>query len=229
MDYVEQEVVFQGLKDDRQGLGLSFAHDVFGQLAGTVRPCVRMAMMGRSQLVGHPHKWLSQATDLRFSGFRKRADETILILAVPTLGSVAPNFFEQRSLWDQGVREDETALDLLTKMIRDIRSEAGTSDTYDEAMLARVASWKTFFHKRADAVLFPTSQAHPATMDAAVVKSAEQLSQRIPAARQVRVVGTVDMIRSSTRSLGVRLHDGTEIRCAVVNEELFDLRGRQID
>ena len=39
----------------------------------------------------------------------------------------------------------------------------------------------------------------------------------------MRVVGTVDMIRCSTRSVGLRLMDETEIRCAVVNEQLTDL------
>ena len=224
MNYVEQEVVFEGVGDHRPGLGLPFAQDVFGHLNRTVRPCVRMALTGRSQKVGHPHEWLSRATDVRFNSFQHKGDRTTLVLAMPTLGVAAPKFFEQQSLFDSGIREDQTALDLLTKMIRDIRNEIGTSDTYDEGMLTQVANWKTFFDKRANAVLFPSSAANVTAMDATVVKSAEHLARITPAARQIRVVGTVDMIRWSTRSLGLRLTDGTEVRCAVVNEELSDLK-----
>ncbi len=115
MKYVEQEVVFEGVADSRPGLGLPFARDVFKQLDQTVRPCVRMALTGRSQKVGHPQGWLREATDLRCSGFRHDANRTTLLLAMPTLGEAAPLFFEQPSLFDIGIREDQTALDLLTK------------------------------------------------------------------------------------------------------------------
>ncbi len=57
------------------------------------------------------------------------------------------------------------------------------------------------------------------------------LGVRIPSPRQVRVVGTVDMVRQSTRSFGLRLADGSEVRCAVVDEGitgLADLLNREL-
>ena len=171
MNYVEQEVVFEGVADDTPGLALPFAQDVFKQLNRTVRPCVRMALTGRSQMIGHPHDWLMRATDVRFSGFHHKDERTTLVLTVPTLGDAAPKFFEQRSLFDLGIREDETALDLLTKMIGDIRREVGTSDTYDEGVLSQVANWKTFFDKRAHAVLFPSGGQNAAPLDASVCRA----------------------------------------------------------
>jgi hypothetical protein len=62
-----------------------------------------------------------------------------------------------------------------------------------------------------------------AQLDETVVISAKALSSRIPAPRQIRLVGKIDMVRWSTRSLAIRAEDGTEYRCAVVGEDIGDL------
>jgi hypothetical protein len=62
-----------------------------------------------------------------------------------------------------------------------------------------------------------------AELDESVVVAARALSSRIPPPRQIRLVGKIDMVRWSTRSMAIRVEDGTEYRCAVINEEVGDL------
>lgn len=62
-----------------------------------------------------------------------------------------------------------------------------------------------------------------AELDESVVVAARALSNRIPSPRQIRLVGRIDMVRWSTRSMAIRVEDGTEYRCAVINEEVGDL------
>jgi len=63
------------------------------------------------------------------------------------------------------------------------------------------------------------------------VANAQLLSDQTPSPRQVRLVGKLDMVRHSTRSFGLQLDDGTEIRGILVDgtlNRLQELFGRDI-
>jgi len=142
------------------------------------------------------------------------------------LGDAAPKVFEQQTLWHDAVKPDETALELLGKLVQDVREQASNSDSYDGPMLTRLTKWGGLLDTQIRTVILPTIGAYSSRslLDQSVVAGAKALSSRIPVERQVRVVGTIDMVRYSTRSMGLRLDDGNEVRCAVVNEELSELR-----
>ena len=70
-----------------------------------------------------------------------------------------------------------------------------------------------------------------AQMDREVAASAQDLSDQTPSSRQVRIVGKLDMVRHSTRSFGLLLDSGDEIRGVLVDgtpELLQDYFGREI-
>lgn len=226
MNYVDQEIVVQGAEDESPGIGIAFGGKLFRQIERTVQPCVRMALTGRSAQVGQPPKWLQAAWDVRATGFSRRDSDTVIHLSLPRLGEAAPRVFEQKTLWDMAVMPDETALELMGKLVHDVREQIISSDSYDAPMLSRLTGWNGILESKIKTVVLPMIgvNAPKAILDESVIVGAKSLSNRIPAERQVRVVGKVDMVRYSTRSMGLRLDDGSEVRCAVVNEELSELR-----
>jgi hypothetical protein len=226
VNYVEQEIVVQGAEDESPGVAVSLAGKLLQQIERTVQPCVRMALTGRSAQVGKPPKWLQAAWDVRATSFSRRGPDTVLHLSVPKLGDAAPKVFDQQTLWDLAVKPDETALELMGKLVHDVREQVANSDSYDAPMLSRLTSWRGLFESKIRTVILPAKGVDfsNSRLDEIVVDGAKALSNRIPAARQVRVVGKIDMVRYSTRSMGLRLDGGDEVRCAVVNEELGELR-----
>jgi len=224
MNYVEQEVVVQGGADEGPGAGVRSSGDIFRQIGFTVKPCVSMALTGRSGRVGQPPKWLQLACNVRVLGFSRRDADLVLNLASPALGDAAPRVFEQAFLWEQNVRPEETALELMGKLVSDVRAQQANSDAYDEPMLTRLTGWEGLLDKKVKSLILPgRTQDRLPVLDRDVIVGAKALNSRIPAPRQVRVVGTVDMVRHSTRSIGLRLANGDEVRCAVVDESIAAL------
>ncbi|HEX3966373.1 MAG TPA: hypothetical protein VHW70_00270 [Edaphobacter sp.] len=225
MNFVEQEIVIRTNEDDKPGIPISIGGPLLSQLEKTVRPCVRMALTGRSKMVGHPPQWLRAAWDFRALGFDRRGGDTILHIAAPTLGDAAPRVFEQQSLWEKAVRPTETALDLFGKMVDDVRAQAGSSDAYDDPLLQQLAGWHGLLHTKVKTVRLPSVafMSPGAELDESVIVAARALSSRIPSPRQIRLVGRIDMVRWSTRSMAIQVADGTEYRCAVISEDIGDL------
>jgi hypothetical protein len=226
VDYVDQEIVVRGTKGEGPGASIVTAGDLFQRIADTVRPCVRMALTGRSTRVGTPPSWLKIACDVRALGFERRDTDLILKFGVPRLGDAAPKAFEQGLLFESSVQQSETALDLMGSMIRDVKDRKAESNTYDEAMLTSLVHWNSLLKTRIKTVVLPKREGESASvLDEDVLAGAASLNSRIPEPRQVRVVGHIDMVRYSTRALGLRLANGDEVRCSVVNEDIGDLRG----
>ena len=86
---------------------------------------------------------------------------------------------------------------------------------YDQPLLRHLGHWQSLFKRDVKELRFPTavsSTMFPVTLDLTVVENAKALSAQTPTPRQVRVVGTLDMVRHSTRSFGLVLSSGEEVR-----------------
>lgn len=225
MNYIEQEIIVHTADDALPGIPISVGGPLLNQLERTVRPCVRMALTGRSTNVGQQPQWLKAAWDFRALGFEHRENETVLHISAPRLVDAAPQFFEQQTLWDEGVRQSETALNLFGRLVGDVKEQASGSNAYDDPLLKRLADWSKLLQTKVKSVGLPTTTfVSPVTeFDSSVVGAARALSSRIPPPRQVRLVGTIDMVRWSTRSMAIKVEDGSEYRCTVINDELGDL------
>ena len=207
------------------GLAISLGGKLLRQIERTVQPCVRMALTGRSAQVGQPPRWLQAAWDIRALEFSRRGADIVMHLSVPKLGEAAPRVFEQQTLWQAAVTPDETALELMGKLVHDVHGQVANSDSYDGPMLTRLSGWKELLETKIRTVVLPNSGVNSlsSSLDRSVVNEAMALSNRIPAPRQARIVGRIDMVRISTRSMGIKLDNGEEIRCAVVSEEIGEL------
>jgi hypothetical protein len=223
VNYIEQEVVLKTRGIYGADIPLALSSALLRGLEHTARPSVRMALEGTSASAGAPPTWLERASDIRTLGFSGRGEDTILHLKAPKLGDAAPKLFEQPSLWPSGTSPDDTAVQVMGKIAAAVRRQESGSDLYDGALLKRFGNWSALFKHHLNSVNLRTgfdSDAPFSPLDGQVVASARLLSDQTPSPRQVRLVGNLDMIRHSTRSFGLLLADGAEVRGVLVDRSL---------
>jgi hypothetical protein len=220
MNYVEQEIVLHTTEYFGRSVPLSLSSSLLRNLQATTKPCVRMAFEGTSSSAGATPAWLERAIDIRTLGFSERNGETILHLRAPELGEAAPRLFEQESLFPGVATSSDTALGLVGKLIREVRREDLSSDLYDRSLLSKLGKWKGLLESDLSSLDFPLSRSNHSELvefDSKVITSAQVLSDKTPAPRQVRVVGKLDMVRHSTRSFELLLATGSAVRGVLVD------------
>ena len=227
MNYVEQEIVLHTTEQLGRSVPLPLSSSLLRNLQATTKPCVRMAFEGTSSSVGATPMWLERAIDVRTLGFSERNGETILHLSAPELGEAAPRLFEQMSLFTGVAFSSDTALGLVGNLIREIRRENLSSDLYDRSLLSKLGKWKGLLEGDLNSLDFPLSQLKGSELvkfDSTVIASAQALSDKTPAPRQVRVVGKLDMVRHSTRSFELILATGSTVRGVLVDGTTDELQ-----
>ncbi len=174
-----------------------------------------MVLEGTSASVGAPPAWLERASDVRTLGFSARNGKSVLHVKAPKLGDAVPEIFDQAELWPGLAVQDDTAIQLIGKVSHVVRRQEASSDLYDRPLLRHLGHWGKLFRKDLQSLAFPAnaiSSAAEDVFDEQVSKSALLLSDQTPAPRQIRIVGKLDMVRYSTRSFGLLLSDGQEVR-----------------
>ena len=184
-----------------------------------------MVLEGTSSSAGAPPAWLERASDVRTLGFSERNGKSVLHVKAPKLGEAAPEIFAQATLWPGLAVQDDTAIQLIGKISHVVRMQETSSDLYDRPLLKHLGYWSKLFRKDLQSLAFP---ANTVSSDAAdvfdeqVSRNALLLSDQTPTPRQIRVVGKLDMVRHSTRSFGLLLSDGQEVR-GILNDGDPDL------
>lgn len=220
MNYVEQEIVLQTNSPFGREVPLALSSGLLRRLETTAKPCVRMAFEGTSSSVGATPSWLERAIDIRTLGFSEREGQTVLHLKAPLLGDAAPKLFEQQSLFPGVASREDTALQVVGKIIGEVRREDIASDLYDTSLLKHLSQWKGLLASQLTAIQLPESMEYRGTrvqFDASVAASAQTLSDRTPSPRQIRLVGKLDMVRHSTRSFELLLANGDPVRGVLVD------------
>ncbi len=189
-----------------------------------VRQSVSMAFRGHSGARGHRPRWLEAAADLRFID-HTGDDESVLVFEAPTLGEAAPKLYDQRESWPTRPDPGDTGLDLLGDVVRDVAARNEDSDRFDRGLLGRLAGFGIVLgggfreirlgSNRHDATL-------PAIITPEVVRTAREFREATPPPQRVRVVGTLDMVRPSTRSFAMHLDDGQQVRGFLVSGSIED-------
>lgn len=217
MNYIEQEIVLNTESVYGRDVPLSLSSALLRRLESTARPSVRMALEGTSVSVGAPPAWLERASDIRTLGFSGKAGVSVLHVKAPTLGVAAPKLFEQQSFWPSAALPEDTALQVIGKIAKAVRQREASSDLYDRALLRHFSNWSGLFKQELKSVEFGnTASDSLSPIDGQVTANAQFLSDQTPLPRQVRVVGKLDMVRHSTRSFGLMLDDGDEVRGVLI-------------
>ena len=217
LNFIEQEIVLDTQNGYGEDVPLAMSSALLRRLEETARPCVRMAIEGASASVGATPAWLERASDIRTLGFSGRDGQSILHLKAPTLGDAAPDIFEQPMLWPGIADPEDTALQLIGKVSAAVRGQETSSDLYDQSLLRHLTHWQPLFKRELRQLQLPGTlrgnhNAVPVTLDVRVIENAKLLSAQMPSPRQVRIVGKLDMVRHSTRSFGLVLDSGDEVR-----------------
>ncbi len=234
VNYIEQDIIFRTKSPNREGVPLSISSPLLRGLESTARPSVRMLLEGTSASVGALPSWLARASDIRTLGFSTKQGSSILHVKAPTLGEAVPQLFEQQSFWPTPASPHDTALQVMGRIAAAVRRQQLESDLYDRPLLKHYSAWSGLFKQDLRSVEFPLANAQLESVgqiDKEVASNAKTLSDRTPSPRQVRVVGKLDMVRHSTRSFGLVLDSGDEIRGVLIegtSEMLQGYFGRQI-
>jgi hypothetical protein len=223
MDYQTQSVLLQSRGKFGKRPPMDFCGDVFRRIHPIMFHSVRMAFEGRSAGVGTPPDWLKRASDIRILGFAEDHGDTLLELEARTLGGAAPELYKQKKLWNDLPSPEETALHVMSRVISDIRRSVSDSALYDLPLLKVTHTLSSLFNRDLEFIRlpqFPGDSQLSGVIDRSVPERALELSTRTPNPRAVRIAGTVDMIRYSTRAFALKLQDGKEVHGVLENSEL---------
>src|SRR5213082_1133530 len=116
---------------------------------------VRMAFEGRSVAVGEQPKWLKRAADVRILGFSDRHGDTVLELEACRLGDAAEELYKQRQLWNELPDPQETAINVMARVINDVRSGNAESALYEPSLLRVTQHLDSLFARGLRAVRLP--------------------------------------------------------------------------
>ena len=188
--------------------------DLLRNLPDAIRFSIRMAFESRSQAKGKRPSWLAAASDVRFLD-HGGDDETVLHFEAPVLGEAAKNLYRQREMWPTRPQPTDTGFDLLGDVVADVAANNADSERFDRQLLQQVERFKNSLHGALQTIEFTGtrySMKRPAVITPMVIEAASRLCHDTPEPRQTRVIGTMDMIRSSTNTFAIKLTDGQKVR-----------------
>jgi len=183
-----------------------------------VEGSLRMAIEGASVAQGRPPGWFQRASDIRFVGYDRQVDDTVIILQIPRIGEAAEELYRQRELWDTRPNPEETAFEVLQHVVNEVAAENGESALYDRQLLNRLAKIRKVFGTEIQAIQLADAGKSTAVNEK-VAETAARLGTITPPTRQVRVAGVLDMIRHSTRSFSVRIESGEDVHGVMESTE----------
>lgn len=163
---------------------------------------------------------LRAAADARFLGHSGEDGATLLHFEVPTFGSVAAELFQQRLLWDDGPKPEETAFELFGAALHDVAVRRTESNSFDPGLLRRIKTYQRVLTRGVDRITMPdTIAARRGQIDADVVMAASELYAVTPASRRVRVTGRLDVMGASQGVLKLDVRPGEIVTALWEGEE----------
>lgn len=210
MHYVERTFKLEG----EAGLGRYPRPELVGalltRLPDTLRDAVRMGFLHSSRPRGRVADALQVASEVRFAGHTAADDQTtILAFRVPRLGDAAPAYFEQATFWEEGLREDATAFDLLGAALRDVGGRRTDSPHFDPPFLRGLARYRKVMKQGVSRISLPEAEGKiPASLDLETLTVAEEMAMATPPERRVRIAGRLDLMGASQGVLKLHVRKG---------------------
>jgi hypothetical protein len=199
---------------------------VLAKLHDTLVDSVRMGFLHASRSRGRMPGGLEAAAEVRFVGMEGSGDKaTTLHFRVPRFGDVAGELFEQRQLWDDGPRPEQTAFDLLALALNDVRGQREDSSRFDHGLLNRFAGYRTALKRGVESIRIDGKGTGDSRIDQQVVDASDQLRKQTPPSRRVRLCGKLDMLGVSRKVMGLYLEDSTLVTALWNAEDFAGLAG----
>ncbi|HMC32435.1 MAG TPA: hypothetical protein VKL99_16485 [Candidatus Angelobacter sp.] len=225
MEYQRQLILLESAEKFGGRPPVEFCGQVFRRLHPVMASSVRMAFEGRSTASGEQPRWLKRAADVRVLGFSDHRGNTMLELEAQRLGDAAEEIYKQRRLWNDLPAPEETAVNVMARVVHDIRMANAESQVYDSALLRVTQHLEPLFAHDLSAIRLPEAPNDTQlreVLDRDVPIHARQLCNSTPPPRQIRLAGTLDMIRYSTRAFALKLAEGKEIQGVLDREDMIE-------
>ncbi|MCX7014443.1 MAG: hypothetical protein NTW86_18155 [Candidatus Sumerlaeota bacterium] len=183
---------------------------------------VSVAFRFCSRMRGRRPDWLAAASAVNFTGLSNGGESTRLYFEAPLLGEAAADLYAQREMFEE-IRpgEQETAFDLLARVVVDIRRQAQDSARFDSMLLRQFEVFKNAARWGLESLALEGESLpddHPFLVDREICEFAENLHQGTPRPRRARIAGTLDMIRASDGAFSLILKSGEMVH-GVMDEE----------
>ncbi len=214
MEYQHQSILLESSDKFGKLPPVELCGNVFRRIYPVMANSVRMAFEGRSTASGEQPKWLKRAADVRIVGFSDRRGDTVLELEACRLGDAAEELYQQRQLFSDLPDPKETALNVMARVMNHIRSGYEESALYDPSLLRVTQRLDSLFVRDLSAIRLPDAPGDTelrSVLDQEVPIHAKQLTSSTPPSRQIRLTGTLDMIRYSAKAFALKLADGKEV------------------
>src|SRR5665213_204168 len=226
MKMVTQKIILRG----RKHWGGKPPSDALGEVLRRINPAVRYAVRmrieGRSTVQGIRPHWLSTAADVRFVDHDGQ-DDTTLYFELPEIGDAAPKLYEQQEIWSTRPSPSDTGLDLLSQVVSDVAAQNSDSDRFDNPLLRCLGRFDHALNgsfQSLDIIPHNSESGTATSITERIVDTAKQFSSTTPSSQPARIYGTLDMIRASTQTFGLKLETGEEVRGVVDGISIADLK-----
>lgn len=168
----------------------------------------RLAAEGRSTARGTAPVWLGDASDVRLVGFRE-GSLTLDVTARP-LTELAPSIFAVSP--DNVAAHGETAFDLFMSAVDDALSGRRDSERLDFGMLQTLGRAKSLFARGASHLRITRRGGRSIEVTESGVATFQRLASETPPPKIDRIVGVLDSLTMSTRTLVLKLSDGVALK-----------------
>lgn len=187
-----------------------------------------MAFRNRSSMRGRKPAWFKAASDIRFVG-HEGDDQTDLLFEVPTFAESAEELYRQQELWPTKPAESDTGFEVFGDVLDDVSVDNRDSDRFDRPLLKHIVELRPLF----DGELFREIEVGSERrrggllprINPAVIGNAKNFYRTTPGPRRIKLYGTLDMIRASTQSFGLKLQNAEEAPGVLVGGDVCDLQG----
>jgi hypothetical protein len=226
MKTITQQIILKG----RQHWGGKPPSDALGEVLRLINPAVRYAVRmrieGRSTVQEIRPSWLDAAADVRFVDHDGK-DDTTLYFELPEIGEAAPKLYEQQEMWPTRPSPSDTGLDLLSQVVLDVAARNSDSNRFDNPLLRRLGRFDHALNgsfQSLDIVPHNAESEISASITEEIVDIAKRFSSTTPSSQPARIYGTLDIIRASTQTFGLKLETGEEVRGVIDGFSIADIK-----
>lgn len=193
-----------------------------------VRRAVRMGIQGRSHSQGRRPEWLRAASDIRVVDYS--AEDTTVHFEAPRLGDAACEVYEQGEFWPTKPPKEWTGFELLARVLSEVDARKLDSDAFDTPLLRSVARFDSVLETIFERVTLGDLEfnlPNPPALTRTLIAAARKLDSGTPAARRIRLVGTLDMIWASRQAFVLQIEgEPSEVRGVFVEGDIASLKAQ---
>jgi hypothetical protein len=169
---------------------------------------LRLAVQGESVKRGRLPSWLTKSLDFTVTGIEKGS--TTVVVEAPSLGETAAALIQQQDFWYTKPTDEDTALSLMSRSVRDTVSEDADSNAYDKGVLDGLLSFEGFLSKFAERVVVESPQRPEEnfSLGCEELQRVRRLKEQTPEPIAFVLSGEFDLIHHSNRRFQLRLSNG---------------------